>query len=112
MPLAAECRRRGSYPSRGLGRSGPRIGREVDDAHRCVELTLVAVFVGDLGLDRGLVRAAEETLDQRSVALGDEAVPIPTKPPVCNGMIAPRDPWMMPPPCNEMIPPGAPRLLA
>ena len=39
-------------------------------------------------------------------------VPIPTKPPVCNGMIAPRDSWMMPPPCNEMIPPGAPRLLA
>src|SRR5271156_6419764 len=30
------------------------------------------------------------------------------KPPVCNGMIAPRDSWMMPPPCNEMIPPGAP----
>ena len=39
-------------------------------------------------------------------------LPIPTKPPVCNGMIAPRDSWMMPPPCNEMIPPGAPRLLA
>ena len=39
-------------------------------------------------------------------------VPIPTNPPVCNGMIAPRDSWMMPPPCNEMIPPGAPRLLA
>ena len=37
---------------------------------------------------------------------------IPVKPPVCNGMIAPRDSWMMPPPCNEMIPPGAPRLLA
>ena len=40
------------------------------------------------------------------------SMPIPTKPPVCNGMIAPRDSWMMPPPCNEMIPPGAPRLLA
>ena len=39
-------------------------------------------------------------------------LPIPTKPPVYNGMIAPRDSWMMPPPCNEMIPPGAPRLLA
>ena len=36
----------------------------------------------------------------------------PTKPPVCNGMIAPGDSWMMPPPCNQMIPPGAPRLLA
>ena len=34
-------------------------------------------------------------------------MPIPTKPPVYNGMIAPRDSWMMPPPCNEMIPPGA-----
>jgi hypothetical protein len=32
-------------------------------------------------------------------------LPIPVKPPVCNGMIAPRDSWMMPPPCNEMIPP-------
>jgi hypothetical protein len=31
---------------------------------------------------------------------------------VYNGMIAPRDSWMMPPRCNEMIPPGAPRLLA
>jgi hypothetical protein len=31
---------------------------------------------------------------------------------VCNGMIAPRDSWMMPPPCNEKIPPGALRLLA
>ena len=41
-----------------------------------------------------------------------EDLPIPTKPPVCNGMIAPRDSWMMPPPYNEMIPPGAPRLLA
>ena len=40
------------------------------------------------------------------------SLPIPTKPPVYNGMIAPRDSWMMPPPCNEMIPPGAPRLLA
>ena len=33
-------------------------------------------------------------------------MPIPTKPPVYNEMIAPRDSWMMPPPCNEMIPPG------
>ena len=40
------------------------------------------------------------------------AVPIPTKPPVYNGMIAPRDSWMMPPPFNEIIPPGAPRMLA
>jgi hypothetical protein len=41
-----------------------------------------------------------------------DSLPIPMKPPVCNGMIAPRDSWMMPPPFNEMIPPGAPRLLA
>ena len=34
------------------------------------------------------------------------SVPIPTKPPVCNGMIAPREPPV------EMIPPGAPRSLA
>jgi glyoxylase-like metal-dependent hydrolase (beta-lactamase superfamily II) len=26
-------------------------------------------------------------------------LPIPMKPSVCNGMIAPRDSWMMPPPC-------------
>src|SRR5271169_6090760 len=36
-------------------------------------------------------------------------VPIPMKPPVCNGMIAPRDSWMMPPPCNEMITPDPAR---
>jgi len=48
-------------------------------------------------------------LKSRAIAF---AMPIPTKPPVYNGMIAPRDSWMMPPPCNEMIPPGAPRLLA
>ena len=41
-----------------------------------------------------------------------QPLPIPTKPPVCNGMIAPRDSWMKPPPYNEMIPPGSPRLLA
>ena len=28
-------------------------------------------------------------------------LPIPTKPPVCNGMIAPRDSWMMPPPLTR-----------
>jgi hypothetical protein len=39
-------------------------------------------------------------------------LPIPTKPPVYNGMIAPRDSWMMPPLYNEMIPPGVPRALA
>ena len=50
-------------------------------------------------------------LDCRAVVLFG-VLPIPTKPPVFNGMIAPRDSWMMPPPCNEMIPPGAPRLLA
>ena len=44
--------------------------------------------------------------------LVDVEVPIPTKPPVYNGMIAPRDSWMMPPPCNEVIPPRGARLLA
>ena len=39
-------------------------------------------------------------------------LPIPMKAPVCHGMLAPRDSWMMPSPCNEMIPRGAPRLLA
>jgi hypothetical protein len=38
-------------------------------------------------------------------------MPIPTKPPVYNGMIAPRDSWMMPPPCNGMIPPGGAALV-
>ena len=42
----------------------------------------------------------------------DRAVPIPTKPPVYNGMIAPRDSRMMPPLYNEIIPPGAPRASA
>jgi len=28
-------------------------------------------------------------------------LPIPTKPPVYNGMIAPRDSWMMPPPLTR-----------
>ena len=37
---------------------------------------------------------------------------MPRKPPVYNGMIAPRDSWMMPPPFNGMIAPGAPRELA
>jgi hypothetical protein len=46
------------------------------------------------------------------IFMKEAALPIPTKPPVNNGMIAPRDSWMMPPPCNEMIPPGAPGLLA
>jgi hypothetical protein len=41
------------------------------------------------------------------VVTADQLVPIPTKAPVYNGMIAPRDSWMMPPPCDEMIPPGA-----
>jgi PLD-like domain/SNF2-related domain len=52
-------------------------------------------------------KSARSMTSSRSISM-----PIPTKPPVCNGMIAPRDSWMMPPPCNEMIPPGAPRLLA
>jgi hypothetical protein len=51
-------------------------------------------------------------LDQRVQRTRRRGVPIPTKPPVYNGMIAPRDSWMMPPLYNEMIPPGAPRALA
>jgi hypothetical protein len=39
---------------------------------------------------RSLLRSAREV-----------AVPIPTKPPVYNGMIAPRDSWMMPPPVTR-----------
>ena len=53
-----------------------------------------------------------DSLDGVTSSAAFAGVPIPTKPPVFNGMIAPRDSWMMPPPCNEMIPPGAPRLLA
>ncbi len=55
---------------------------------------------------------AGKSLSVSSADIRRLKVPIPTKPPVCNGMIAPRDSRMMPPPCNEMIPPGAPRLLA
>jgi hypothetical protein len=41
-----------------------------------------------------------------------QRVPIPVKPPVCNGMIAPRDSWMMPPPCNGMMPPPDSEMIA
>ena len=51
-------------------------------------------------------RSAPEILFPKLV---EYSVPIPTKPPVYNGMIAPRNSWMMPPPFNGMIPPG-PRL--
>jgi hypothetical protein len=54
----------------------------------------------------------EIKLDGYRMAARIDNVPIPTKPPVYNGMIAPRDSWMMPPLYNEMIPPGAPRALA
>jgi hypothetical protein len=71
----------------------------------------------------GKLIGAEEVLKTLKFCAGAEldfkhgvllaiSLPIPMKPPVCNGMIAPRDSWMMPPPFNEMIPPGAPRLLA
>jgi len=63
----------------------------------------------ELETPRDRLKRAGATVDVVSLAGG---LPIPTKPPVYNGMIAPRDSWMMPPPCNEMIPPGAPRLLA
>ena len=43
-----------------------------------------------------------ETVDR----FGEGVVPIPTKPPVCNGMIAPRDSWMMPPPVTRLSRPG------
>ena len=56
-------------------------------------------------MSRSLTQDEMEALAEYFASL----LPIPTKPPVYNGMIAPRDSWMMPPPCNEMIPPGAPR---
>ena len=59
-----------------------------------------------------LIRHAPHDIADAFIASRLAGLPIPVKPPVCNGMIAPRDSWMMPPPCNEMIPPGAPRLLA
>src|SRR5246127_5014573 len=55
-----------------------------------------------------LIEMFDSTLVRAHVsAAGAKGVPIPTKPPVYNGMIAPRDSWMMPPLYNEMIPPGA-----
>jgi hypothetical protein len=65
--------------------------------------------LGQRAQDAGQARASDPTT--RSLRK-DACVPIPTKPPVYNGMIAPRDSWMMPPVYNEMIPPGAPRVLA
>ena len=61
---------------------------------------------------QGMVEVDEIFIGGPKPGKRGRGVPIPMKPPVCNGMIAPRDSWMMPPPCNEMIPPGALRLLA
>ena len=75
-----------------------------DDAGQGYPLKLTAAGLKAIAVDEG---------SQDAIAPGEAAQPqVPMKPPVCNGMIAPRDSWMMPPPCNEMIPPGAPRLLA
>ena len=60
-------------PRAGLRRL--RVWRQVDDPTRCRELAFAAVFVGDLGRDRRLARAVVETVDERSVALGDERAP-------------------------------------
>jgi transposase len=38
---------------------------------------------------------------RRVLSVLGERLPIPTKPPVYNGMIAPRDSWTMPPPCKR-----------
>jgi hypothetical protein len=62
---------------------------------------------GTAGIDAETIERFETKLAPSLYRL-----PIPTKPPVYNGMIAPRDSWMMPPLYNEMIPPGAPRALA
>jgi hypothetical protein len=51
-----------------------------------------------LGLEPGQVPIGRAYSEQRSLA---PYVPIPTKPPVYNGMIAPRDSWMMPPPLTR-----------
>jgi transposase, IS5 family len=64
------------------------------------------------GQRRRVTETIKRELRRRPAVEPVIGLPIPTKPPVYNGMIAPRDSWMMPPPCNEMIPPGAPRLLA
>ncbi len=61
-----------SFMRRAL-RVGRRMDRHVDDLGRADELALAAVLVGDLGRDRGLGGAVVEALDQRRVALGDEA---------------------------------------
>ena len=70
-------------------------------------------LIGELmtGVEHWLTRRKSSS-DRLSSGKAEIRMPISTKPPVCNGMIAPRDSWMMPHPCDEMIPPGAPRLLA
>src|SRR5271169_4259298 len=61
------------------------------------------------GLNLGRSRMRERRKSGSVRGAGSNLRPYST---VYNGMISPRDSWMMPPPCNEMIPPGAPRLLA
>ena len=50
-----------------------RHGDHVPDLHPRREIALAAVLEGDLGRDGGLGRAAVERIDQRRIALGDEA---------------------------------------
>ena len=98
------------------GVSAREIGRRLGVARSTIQDNLKRA--GAAGLAWPLADdITEEALETRlfgraGVTQGQRRLPIPMKPPVCNGMIAPRDSWMMPPPCNEMIPPGAPRLLA
>lgn len=103
------------------GQCGEEIHEEEADlGHRdrcgAVRSCRIAGARTEFGIGASRCRAheiqAQDAGERHSSGEGDELVPIPTKPPVYNGMIAPRDSWMMPPPCNEMIPPGAPRLLA
>jgi hypothetical protein len=63
-----------------------------------------AETLGDTQLDRyyfdALRRVILEDPDAPPYVTGYR-MPIPTKPPVYNGMIAPRDSWMMPPPVTR-----------
>jgi Mg2+ and Co2+ transporter CorA len=51
--------------------------------------------------EKGAIFEDSAALFESLLVAAADSMPIPTKPPVCNGMIAPRDSWMMPPPVTR-----------
>src|SRR6516162_9836009 len=78
-PTKARCRPQ--FPScsalscRLPHRGGYRFSLHVADFHACADRALAAVFEGDLGSHVGLLGTVVKRLDQRRVAICDEAAP-------------------------------------